>query len=237
MDTVLKENIRNSPVKKRNKEHRKRERDKDITRPTITASDIHTEKDELVLPTPSGRRGTKGRGSGYITMKDEQITSYTNDDGVTYRINDCVYIENKRPENPYFICGIKHFRLTKRDTLVTDIKWYFRFSEVPFSVYTLLVQDRTTENNCVYIENKRPENPYFICGIKHFRLTKRDTLVTDIKWYFRFSEVPFSVYTLLVQDRTTENSISTGSYWPRLKLLNFMFILRCGIPLTYGEGC
>ena len=36
--------------------------------------------------------------------------------------------------------------------------------------------------------------------------SKRDNLMVNIKWFYRPSEVPESVYQLLVQDRNTENS-------------------------------
>ncbi|KAK6177049.1 hypothetical protein SNE40_015234 [Patella caerulea] len=146
MENVLKENVKNSPVKKRKDRENKKLKEKDKILPTITANDVHREPGEVVLLAPAGRKGTKGRGSGYITMNEDQITSYTNEEGISFRVKDCVYIENKRPDNPFFICAVTQFRMTKRDTLVVDIKWYFRHSEVPYSVYTLLVQDRTTEN-------------------------------------------------------------------------------------------
>ena len=38
--------------------------------------------------------------------------------------------------------------------------------------------------------------------------TKRGTLVVHVKWYFRFYEVPESVYLPLVQDRHTEDGES-----------------------------
>ena len=37
--------------------------------------------------------------------------------------------------------------------------------------------------------------------------SKRDTLMVNIKWYYRPCEVPETVYQLLVQDRNTEQGI------------------------------
>ncbi|NWZ43880.1 RERE protein, partial [Brachypodius atriceps] len=79
---------------------------------------------------------------------------------------DCVYIESRRPNTPYFICSIQDFKLvrniftsppfpcpslqrgdSKRDHLLMNVKWYYRQSEVPDSVYQHLVQDRHNEND------------------------------------------------------------------------------------------
>ncbi|XP_052717384.1 arginine-glutamic acid dipeptide repeats protein-like isoform X2 [Crassostrea angulata] len=101
----------------------------------------------VVIPIRKGRKGSKWQASGFLTKVGDQISSYTAESGVTYRQGDTVYLENPRLDNPYYVCGIKEFRLTKKDTLVVTIKWYFRSSEVPGSVYQLLVQDRHTENS------------------------------------------------------------------------------------------
>ena len=36
---------------------------------------------------------------------------------------------------------------------------------------------------------------------------KRDTLVVRVKWYYRVTEVPDSVYQHLVQDRYTQSEL------------------------------
>ena len=36
---------------------------------------------------------------------------------------------------------------SKRDTLMVNIKWFYRVCELPENVYQLLVQDRTTEHD------------------------------------------------------------------------------------------
>lgn len=51
--------------------------------------------------------------------------------------------------------------------------------------------------------------------------SKRDHLLMNVKWYYRQSEVPDSVYQHLVQDRHNEN----GKYGLRLCLSH---LLSCG---------
>ena len=59
----------------------------------------------------------------------------------------------------------------------------------------------------MYIES-RPDQPFYICQIQEFKMTKRDTLQVHIKWFYRTSEVPEQVYQLLVQDRQNRWGIS-----------------------------
>lgn len=37
--------------------------------------------------------------------------------------------------------------MSKRDTLMVHIKWFYRTNEVPEQVYQLLIQDRNTEHH------------------------------------------------------------------------------------------
>ncbi|KAK4300384.1 hypothetical protein Pmani_027412 [Petrolisthes manimaculis] len=60
---------------------------------------------------------------------------------------DSVYIESKHADQPFLVCSILKFRKSKRDTLMVNIKWFYRPSEVPETVYQRLAQDRNTENN------------------------------------------------------------------------------------------
>jgi hypothetical protein len=49
--------------------------------------------------------------------------------------------------------------MSKRDTLMVHIKWYYRTNEVPEQVYQLLIQDRNTEhNNLNRLKSKRRKN-------------------------------------------------------------------------------
>lgn len=102
-----------------------------------------------------GPKRHRSKGVGFITRKGGHILSYTADDKTNYKIGDCVYLENIRTDQPYYICSIKDFKLTKRDTLAVTIKWYFRASEVPDSVYQLLVQDRYNENSITTLPELR----------------------------------------------------------------------------------
>ncbi|XP_074874136.1 arginine-glutamic acid dipeptide repeats protein isoform X2 [Carettochelys insculpta] len=85
--------------------------------------------------------------SRYERTDSGEITSFITEDDVIYRPGDCVYIESRRPNTPYFICSIQDFKLSKRDHLLMNVKWYYRQSEVPDSVYQHLVQDRHNEND------------------------------------------------------------------------------------------
>ncbi|XP_043919042.1 arginine-glutamic acid dipeptide repeats protein isoform X3 [Protopterus annectens] len=108
--------------------------------------------------------------SRYERAESGEITSFITEEDIVYKPGDCVYIENHRPNVPYFICSIQDFKLpsgsppivktcyradhslnrtekvSKRDHLLMSVKWYYRQSEVPDSVYQHLVQDRHNEN-------------------------------------------------------------------------------------------
>uniref|UniRef100_A0A8C4QGF4 Arginine-glutamic acid dipeptide repeats n=1 Tax=Eptatretus burgeri TaxID=7764 RepID=A0A8C4QGF4_EPTBU len=81
--------------------------------------------------------------------RDERgdIAAYVAGDCSAYQPGDCVYIESRRPDIPYFICSIQDFKLNKREHLMMTVKWFYRYSEVPASVYRLLAQDRHSEND------------------------------------------------------------------------------------------
>uniref|UniRef100_A0AAX7U0R1 Arginine-glutamic acid dipeptide repeats protein n=1 Tax=Astatotilapia calliptera TaxID=8154 RepID=A0AAX7U0R1_ASTCA len=98
----------------------------------------------------AGKKGKKKmpkKKSRYERTENGEITSFITEDDVVYRPGDCVYIESQRPNTPYFICSIQDFKLSKRDHLLMNVKWYYRQSEVPDSVYQHLVQDRNNEND------------------------------------------------------------------------------------------
>uniref|UniRef100_A0AAQ5ZXC1 Arginine-glutamic acid dipeptide repeats protein n=1 Tax=Amphiprion ocellaris TaxID=80972 RepID=A0AAQ5ZXC1_AMPOC len=115
----------------------------------------------------AGKKGKKKmpkKKSRYERTENGEITSFITEDDVVYRPGDCVYIESRRPNTPYFICSIQDFKLvsrfsalcspqcchllaSKRDHLLMNVKWYYRQSEVPDSVYQHLVQDRNNEND------------------------------------------------------------------------------------------
>lgn len=70
--------------------------------------------------------------------------------GIEYKPGDAVYIESQRPEQPYYICCIQEFKMSKRDTLMVHIKWYYRTNEVPEQVYQPHIQDRRTEHKTLH---------------------------------------------------------------------------------------
>ncbi|XP_051029749.1 arginine-glutamic acid dipeptide repeats protein isoform X6 [Phodopus roborovskii] len=51
--------------------------------------------------------------SRYERTDTGEITSYITEDDVVYRPGDCVYIESRRPNTPYFICSIQDFKLKR----------------------------------------------------------------------------------------------------------------------------
>ncbi|XP_019478015.1 arginine-glutamic acid dipeptide repeats protein-like [Meleagris gallopavo] len=51
--------------------------------------------------------------SRYERTDNGEITSFITEDDVVYRPGDCVYIESRRPNTPYFICSIQDFKLVR----------------------------------------------------------------------------------------------------------------------------
>ncbi|EDV24312.1 uncharacterized protein TRIADDRAFT_57654 [Trichoplax adhaerens] len=72
-----------------------------------------------------------------------------------------------------------------------------------------MASDFGIESDCAYIENQRVDQPYYICSIKEFHMTKQCLQVT-VQWYYRSSEVPHSVYHTLRQDRDADNGGTDG---------------------------
>ena len=68
------------------------------------------------------------------------------DRNVEYKPGDNVFIESQRPDQPFYICNITDFKRSKRDTLVVGIRWFYRTTEVPETVYNFLIKDRYTEH-------------------------------------------------------------------------------------------
>ncbi|XP_077007534.1 arginine-glutamic acid dipeptide repeats protein isoform X3 [Tamandua tetradactyla] len=112
--------------------------DEDNDNNSATTTEESTKKNKKKPPKKKSR---------YERTDTGEITSYITEDDVVYRPGDCVYIESRRPNTPYFICSIQDFKLSKRDHLLMNVKWYYRQSEVPDSVYQHLVQDRHNEND------------------------------------------------------------------------------------------
>jgi len=68
------------------------------------------------------------------------------DSNIEYKTGDSVFIESQRPDQPFYICNITEFKRSKRDTLVVCIRWFYRTTEVPETVYNFLIKDRYTEH-------------------------------------------------------------------------------------------
>ncbi|GFO42590.1 Arginine-glutamic acid dipeptide (re) repeats a [Plakobranchus ocellatus] len=97
---------------------------------------------ELLVPVPRARRRLKGGDLGYMVKKGDTVVRYIDKDGMVYNPFDTAYLQNREKGKPYFVCAIQKFNLTKRDTLMVGVKWFFRLSEVPGSVYHHLTLDR-----------------------------------------------------------------------------------------------
>ncbi|KAJ8258875.1 hypothetical protein COCON_G00178870 [Conger conger] len=149
--------------RERERERRERARESETSRPRRSctleggarnyAESEHSEDEDQDAAgaaeeaSKKSKKKTPKKKSRYERTENGEITSYVTEDDVVYRPGDCVYIESRRPNTPYFICSIQDFKLSKRDHLLMSVKWYYRQSEVPDSVYQHLVQDRNNEND------------------------------------------------------------------------------------------
>jgi len=68
------------------------------------------------------------------------------DNNIEYKIGDSVFIESQRADQPFYICNITEFKRSKRDTFMVCIRWFYRTTEVPETVYNFLIKDRCTEH-------------------------------------------------------------------------------------------
>ncbi|RNA13823.1 arginine-glutamic acid dipeptide repeats -like isoform X1, partial [Brachionus plicatilis] len=91
----------------------------------------------------------RARPSNNIQFKEENIPSYTDANGVVYRVSDHVYMDINKPNQPFAIAYILDFKLTKRDLVMIEVRWYYRPNEIPDGVYMPLMQDRLSENKNV----------------------------------------------------------------------------------------
>ncbi|CAB4069133.1 RERE [Lepeophtheirus salmonis] len=109
---------------------------------------MSTPSDEDSEPTRSNT-GSKKPLKGKVwksSISGDYVRYRANECGTDYCPGDAVYIESQRPEQPYYVCAIQSMKMSKRDTLMVHVKWFYRTSEVPEQVYQLLVQDRHTEH-------------------------------------------------------------------------------------------
>ena len=92
--------------------------------------------------------GTKKHSFGktWKNNKGEYLRYRCYDNNVEYKIGDNVFIESQRPDQPFYICNITEFKKSKRDTFVVVVRWFYRTTEVPETVYNFLIKDRYTEH-------------------------------------------------------------------------------------------
>jgi len=92
--------------------------------------------------------GTKKHSFGktWKNSKGEYVRYRDYDNNAEYKIGDNVFIESQRPDQPFYICNITEFKKSKRDTFVVVVRWFYRTTEVPETVYNFLIKDRYTEH-------------------------------------------------------------------------------------------
>ncbi|NWS82751.1 RERE protein, partial [Toxostoma redivivum] len=127
--------------------------------------------------------------SRYERTDNGEITSFITEDDVVYRPGDCVYIESRRPNTPYFICSIQDFKLVRN----------IFPSPPPFPAPA---PEGGMISAWIPSWESLPSEPG---AARVVFQSKRDHLLMNVKWYYRQSEVPDSVYQHLVQDRHNEN--------------------------------
>jgi len=87
----------------------------------------------------------------YLRYRSFDNSSF--DDGAEYKVGDSVFIESQGPDKPFYICSITEFKRSKRETFMVCIRWFYRTTEVPETVYNFLVKDRTTEHGAAAIHD------------------------------------------------------------------------------------
>ncbi|KAI9560663.1 hypothetical protein GHT06_011613 [Daphnia sinensis] len=158
------------------------------------------------------------RGKVWRARNGDYVRYLCVDDGADYRPGDAAYIESQSADQPFFICTIQEFRRSKRDTLMVNIKWYYRPCEVPETVYQLLVQDRNTEQGNkisflhdpvikgreLFISDATDTYPVSllrgVCRVQHF---------TDIQGAEKFSPFKDSFFYILGYNPETRRLAST----------------------------
>merc|ERR1719166_296727 len=99
--------------------------------------------------------GTKKHSYGktWRNQKGEFLRYRCYDNSIEYKVGDNVFIESQRPDQPYYICNITEFKKSKRDTFVVVVRWFYRTTEVPETVYNFLIKDRHTEHGSNAIQD------------------------------------------------------------------------------------
>nr|XP_021329351.1 arginine-glutamic acid dipeptide repeats protein isoform X5 [Danio rerio]XP_021329352.1 arginine-glutamic acid dipeptide repeats protein isoform X5 [Danio rerio]XP_021329353.1 arginine-glutamic acid dipeptide repeats protein isoform X5 [Danio rerio]XP_021329354.1 arginine-glutamic acid dipeptide repeats protein isoform X5 [Danio rerio] len=113
----------------RDREKRDKTRESESSRPRRSctleggaknyAESEHSEDDDNETPgaataeeaTKKSKKKLPKKKSRYERTENGEITSFITEDDIVYRPGDCVYIESRRPNTPYFICSIQDFKL------------------------------------------------------------------------------------------------------------------------------
>ncbi|CAF3675846.1 unnamed protein product [Adineta steineri] len=120
------------------------------------------------------------------TFKDEKIESHTDKNGICYRIGDHVYLETNKQAEPYSIACILDFRLTRKDHVMLEVRWYYRPAEIPPNLYHLLIEDRYHENQgnnqtSTSIKDKQTKDSGII---QDPNIIGRELFVSEIKEFY-----------------------------------------------------
>uniref|UniRef100_A0A8C1G809 Arginine-glutamic acid dipeptide repeats protein n=2 Tax=Cyprinus carpio TaxID=7962 RepID=A0A8C1G809_CYPCA len=192
----------------RDREKRDKTRESESSRPRRSctleggaknyAESEHSEDDDNETPgaataeeaTKKSKKKLPKKKSRYERTENGEITSFITEDDIVYRSGDCVYIESRRPNTPYFICSIQDFKLVN-----------FSF---PAFHYRAPSHPALLSGPCCSL-NAGINQPTRHGSHLNAHGSKRDHLLMNVKWYYRQSEVPDSVYQHLVQDRNNEN--------------------------------
>ncbi|CAF1085263.1 unnamed protein product [Adineta ricciae] len=135
---------------------------------------------------PLTTRQTSTNKSSRHTFKDEKIESHTDKNGICYRVGDHVYLETNKQAEPYSIASILDFRLTRKDHVMLEVRWYYRPAEIPPNLYHLLIEDRYHENQgnnqtSTSIKDKQTKDSGII---QDPNIIGRELFVSEIKEFY-----------------------------------------------------
>ncbi|XP_015767733.1 PREDICTED: arginine-glutamic acid dipeptide repeats protein-like [Acropora digitifera] len=191
----------------------------------------------------------KTNGDKKSEANEPSLLTYTSDENVLYEPGDCVYIDSQRADVPYFICAIKEFRPSKRDSQLVVVRWYYRPSEVPESVYQLLVQDRNAENGSgdhiledvavkereLFISDATDEYP--ASAIKGKCKVRPFVEIDSVKGYIQKDDAFFYVLGYNPETRSLHNFCSPNQVWsPCLEDYELMMYLRAARSMAQYAG-
>lgn len=83
-----------------------------------------------------------GRKSLRHQSPPDQPIFFTSDSGELYKPGDFAYVDSQQPDLPYHICIIRSFKMARKESVIAEVKWFYRVTELPEAVYSLLMEDR-----------------------------------------------------------------------------------------------